>query len=476
MKQNKDKDLLARFLISKGQKTKPYFDVSEIENLLDYLDDMNNYTYHEDILILAKALHPDHSEIKIRECQYLIVKKRFQEAHEIAKTIKIKDDLIVDFIFIECFVGLKLISALAVYTEMLISEKSDEIYELYDFACETLANNEMTDEICDDLLSYTSRGLSLIPEHLGLNELYCSILEFQKKYEEAKVICNFLIDLDPYCGEYWSTMGRLNLFLHNYEEAIDACDYALLEDDFNSTIIIQKAYCYSMLGNYQEAINLYLGCMVGEAVKPANLELYIAECYIKMSDYKQAYHWLHELIYDENQTKESNVYINYINCCSELGYKEEELQIYQLVVDLYPNDLEVLYAKAFHYLNIGEDLRSIETLENIIETLKLNKNTRPEMWLDSYFKLGMLFFENGEYSRAYEYFESVKTERNDYPGINYFLAVCAFKLDECDCLIAAINNFTVDEAARFLDIFSLTDSFSELELEKINKALSKLKK
>lgn len=74
---------------------------------------------------------------------------------------------------------------------------------------------------------------------------------------KAKKIYNRLIDRDPFQTGYWNGLASAQYMASELNESIDSSNYTLAIDTNNTDAILNKANCFMLLGNYDEAQSLY---------------------------------------------------------------------------------------------------------------------------------------------------------------------------------------------------------------------------
>ena len=336
--------LINRYFAAKNDNVKPYFDVSEVEELMFYFDALGDSDNYGEIIRIGLYLHPTESNLKLHAFEYYMQLKQYKKAIGFIESFDCEDEeynISKVFFLLEGYCYLKDFEKIDTLVDKLIFERGEDIEDIYDYICDVI----ITAELYNESFIFVQKGLERNPNHLALKEINCNYFNVNERYEEAIVLCNELIDSDPYAFEYWQLLARIYLHQLKYDEVIDACDYALISAENEPSILLQKAYCYTMLENYEESLNLYLKVYKLESEDSA-LKPYIAECHVKLERYDQGYTWLHDYIYDETIKKEPLVYLNYMECCAELDMHSEEQSIFDKLTELYPENIILLYLKA----------------------------------------------------------------------------------------------------------------------------------
>lgn len=470
---NKNTLLTNRYFAAKNDNIRPYFDVSEIEELMFYFEALGDFDNYGEIIVLGINLHPGENNLKIQAFEYYMHLKQYKKAISFIEPFDFdKEEYNISKIFflLEGYCYLKDFEMVDTLVDKLIFEKEEDIEDIYDYICEVISMAELYKES----FVFVQKGLERQPNHFALKEINCNYLDVNERYEEATVLCNELIDSDPYSFEYWHLLARIYLHQLKYEEAIDACDYALISVENEPSILLQKAYCYTMLEGYEESLNLYLRVYKLEN-EDHTLKPYIAECCVKLERYDQGYTWLHDYIYDESIKKEPLVYLNYMECCAVLDKHTEEEAIFNKLTVLYPENIILLYLKALQSTKTGDDEATIELLEQVL--LKFSTfDIKPDIMMECYFKMGTLFFDVKEYQKGYKYFLKTKKMKNNYPELNLKLAECCLFLNLFKELTIYVKRLKVKEKKIFLKMYIINSTFTVAENEQLLNILEQINK
>jgi tetratricopeptide (TPR) repeat protein len=456
--------LINRYLDAKNKNYKPYFDVTELDELLLYFDSQGDFENYEEIIDLGVKLHPAEEGLKIQAFEHYMSKKQYLKALGFAELISsngIEYGITRKFFLLEGYSSLKNFDKIDVLVDELIFKDREDIDEIYNCVSDLI----ISEEAYNESLSFIQKGLKRLPNSPALREVYCNYLDANERYDEAYILCDELIDSDPYLPEYWQLLSKINMHQLKFEEAVDACDFALISAGNDTEIILQKAFCCSMLGNYEEVLELYLQAYRLEN-QDKSLHPFIAECCIKLQKHDQAYTWLQDYIYDDSIQKEALAYLNYMECCAELGLKAEEQLIFDTLAKLYPDNIILLYLKALQSTQAGDDASSIIILEEVL--LKFSGyDVKPEILMECYFKMGTLFFDVKNYQKAYEYFLKTVRIKKKYPEINLKLAECCLYLNLFKELTVYIKRLKVKEKKIFIKEYIVDSTFTAAENEEL---------
>ncbi len=131
--------------------------------------------------------------------------------------------------------------------------------------------NEEVDQVCIDIamifmaeskIDYAYEILGIGDKHNPKNIDLLFELAFcqEQKSLLPEAIATYLriIDIDTYIGEAWFNLGQIHFILNEFEEAIEAYDYALVINEKDSISLLQKAHAHFQLNQLELAIETYL--------------------------------------------------------------------------------------------------------------------------------------------------------------------------------------------------------------------------
>ncbi|GHU75774.1 hypothetical protein FACS189414_0600 [Bacteroidia bacterium] len=382
MKQDEVSQLLQRYFKAIKVGSEPYFDADEIDAILESFEQKDDFTHYEAILDLGLRLHPGNNDLRIRESKFYLYHEDYDQALHLVDSIAETNNIDIDMIRLECYCMLEGQYPKAVaYLQQLIDDDCEYLEDIFEFLTPMLSDMEMIDE-AKDLID---RGQRLFPDNMELKEELCYVLEAKNQYNEAILVCNELIDKEPYSYDYWFTLGRLYSLTNAFDEAIEAFDFALTCDDSDEQLKILKAYCLFMNENYEKAIEVYGEIDTEDETTDDKIKSLMAECFIKLEDFEQAYHLLKDIVF--KSSSDSYVYISYIRCCVETDRGKNASQALIKASDLFPKNVRILSLLALSYIESGrEDLALAITSKIINQLSDGNEDNEQEGEYDTFFK------------------------------------------------------------------------------------------
>jgi tetratricopeptide (TPR) repeat protein len=365
MEKEHTSELFQRYLVSLETGKEPYFDVDEINLLLDDFEQLEDYTHYEGVLKLGLKLYPFSIDLKIKECRLHFYYENYNQTLCLLDTIAETNNQELDMMRMECYCSLNQYPDVLDYIKKLVLRKCEYLEAIFEHTASTLEELEMIDEVCD----FVERALLLFPENLVLKDILCCVLELNGDFTKAISVCNELIDKDPYSSNYWGMLGRLYTMTSNFDKAIEAFDFAITCDSTAVELKLLKAYCLYINENYKKAIEVYSDITVDDDESSNSLKSIIADCYLKLDDYKQAYRLLKEIIERKREAADTYTYLNFIRCCMEIERDSEAYEALQRAGELFPDNVRVLTLLAIAHMGRGREDLAMGLMNKIVDNI-----------------------------------------------------------------------------------------------------------
>ncbi|CDA21292.1 putative uncharacterized protein [Bacteroides sp. CAG:144] len=275
-------DLIRRYedMLRCGERR--YFDAEDIEDIAYEYELSEQYRDALGVIEYGLELHPGNIDLLVRRAGYLLCLDRIDEAERQIDEIHSHTA-----------------DALLIQTEIALI-RSDFVRAMA-YIDDLLDSDELSLEICLDVidlfLDYDcfSEAFSFIDEACrrlpkdkdALMRELAHIYEDQQKNDEAIAIYNKLLDKDPYSHADWFDLARLLALRGKYDEAIEACDFALAIDENNVETMISKGCCLYDKGDFQAAMHLF-DEVIDTAQDKSLAHAMLAACYSHMELYEKA--------------------------------------------------------------------------------------------------------------------------------------------------------------------------------------------
>ena len=182
-------------------------------------------------------------------------------------------------------------------------------------------------------------------------------------------MCEKLIDKDPFSAHYWLSLCRCRLALREYNKALDACDFAITNDEDMGEAYLTRCNLYALLGNEQKATeNLEqatrLRAVESGEMNEMDLALLLDQDFVEDA-IKLMNFYLKHLDFTEEQR--TNTYFRLGVCYAHMRWDKNAFEYFDKVLEHRPDDAEVLAQKAIIYINQGNYDAAIEQLRLAVE-------------------------------------------------------------------------------------------------------------
>ncbi len=363
MKQKKRSRLLEKYLEAQKAGKEVYFDADEVDEILESLECSDDYSHYEAILALGLRLHPGSTNLRFRQCKFLVYNEKYNEALDLIESISDTEDLELDLLRLECYCALDQYHKVVSYLETHLDDK-EALVEVFEYVAPMLNDMDMNEEASD----FIQRGLKLFPNNLILKDEKCANLEALGDIEGAIKVCNELIDENPFSEEYWSALGRLYSIAGEFEQAIEAFDFALTCNGSNMDLKMLQGYCLYMNGSYKKAEEIYSELLTSNDKLDLRVIPFLAECHFKQNNFKESYILLEKYLnkIDPDEEVEFNIYFYYLCSALSLKKKKEEIApVLSKAIELYPNNAQLLLIQTILCIDEGDEEGADRLLSNI---------------------------------------------------------------------------------------------------------------
>ena len=432
-----------------------YFDVFEIEGIVDHYLDEGKISLAQEAVNFGLEMHQSAISLKIKNAQILLVDGKVEEALEIVELVEKIEDTNSDVYLIK---GSALI--LLDKTDEAIKAYEQSIFYNYDEQDELLYNIGITigqAGLVEKAIEFLKQAHELNPK----NELVLYELGYylDKDLQSESAIKHYdkYLDIDPFNASVWYNLGITYNRIGNYKKAVEAYDYAIaLNDEFEQSIF-NKANALSNDEQYEEAIKSYQEYL--EIDKDNDDALcYLGECYMNLSRNNEA------LVSYQKAIRLNKNNPNAWYGCGLVMWMEGQLDESQTMLkkaiklDEENADFWLIYGK------INEDLKQFEQAESAFEMSTMLDPKNAESWV-SYAEMK---YDLGNLGKAIEILKQAYKYISDDSAITYRLAAYLLKnQDE----ISATGYF---EKALKVDYNSHSDLFNYYPEANQNESIKKL--
>lgn len=251
----KDYDSEVRDLVLDFERTvmrggMQFFDVDELEMIIDYYLEVNDIKPLEEAVRFAEKLYPDSTEVKLRRAHVAIARKQYKSALNQLLVLHDREPENTDLAY----------SLGIVYSAMgrpdeavdqFLAASSDgwQLGRIYG----NIAEEYVKKEDLDTALRYYEAALASEGHDSATLYNYVDTCEQKGCPEVAVQKLEDYVDHNPYSRDGWHCLGLVYIDLGLLEKAVEAFEYALAIDKGSGETYVELAYAYELLGDVGRA-------------------------------------------------------------------------------------------------------------------------------------------------------------------------------------------------------------------------------
>ena len=381
--------------------------------LLDEFEEKDDYTYYEEVIRHGLELHPGNPDLLVRLCQSLADQSQFESALKMTESIAgtKEQQLDLDKVRLECYFMLGHYDEI----DVLLNARKNESYpdyhsELYEHIID-FEINECYITMAEKLLIEARK---LYPKNQTFKSQLCTILESQRRFEEAITIIDELIDASPYSYEAWDHKGRLLALDSEFEKAVDAFDFALTCNQIppreELDIRLLRSWALYMNKSYDKAIESYQEIDLQNRTIRQESVPSLAECYFKTGHTEKGLELFRDYLAEFDKFDQVSTYINYTQCLAGMDLQDEICKQLEAAFDYYPDEELLSCLLIQHYVELHPtDMANIQRMINRLIT-QLTKNEMlfdEELTLDQLLVTGYQLFKHCGPAQAIHFFNKL---------------------------------------------------------------------
>jgi len=404
-------EVILRFENMKKNNEPCYFDVIELEVIIDYYLEGNNPLNAYEAMAFACELHPNSVPIQIRKARVLLEKGRALEALAIVRRVEHIEPGNYEILICKG-------TALAMLGDLSGAQKSFETAIKSDAEDEETILYSITSVLqnlnyYEQMIPYLHRLSELEPDFPA--HIYDLAYAYEKKGHFEKSIefyCRYLEE-EPNSDSAWYNLGIIYNKTGDYDNALEAYDYALAINPANTFALFNKANILSNLEKYGEAMDVYREFVEEE---PESLEglTYLAECYDKTGNEELARKYYFEAI--ELTPEFPDPWFGLGLLALNRDKASESIPFLEKAVLLDENNAD-------YWFTLG---KANIMLNNFKKALKcFRKTLRIDVYFDdAWIETGLIIMMTDAHKRALPFLREARKTSGEVPGIYFLLASC----------------------------------------------------
>ena len=386
-----------------------YLDADDFADLTDWYGTRTRYDNAFEAVDYGLKIHPDSTPLLVQKAYLYIDTNKKDLARQLIKSIK------------EDTPEVKVLRAHLLLNEGKLSAAEELL--------NTIEEKEELGNVVDVSYMYLDMGypekalewLSPVLKKYAENEAFIAVtadcFHAQGLIDKASFFYNKLIDINPYSAPYWFGLAKCYFEMHDFDKAIDACDYAIVSDDQFTDAYVMKGHAFFQLGNEDEALKCYQQAEKLHGIAPDFICMYIGLCKVSKGEWEEAFKNL-EMAIKLNDDLLSpllpSIYSNAGLCLHKLGKIRKAHQYCKKAQELAPSEVE-------NYLIEGRIYMEEEKLDKAIKQWATALEYDPSA--DTWCEIGTYSMDFGYFEYAKTAFERVLELEPEFEGINERLTI-----------------------------------------------------
>lgn len=398
-----------KFLAGKGPG---YFDVEELETIVDYYLRKGKTKDSSKALDLGFQLHPGSSELKTKRAKIYLVAGETQKAFRLLDSLGTSSDYEVILLRIEALLKLSRNKEAYALSNQLFDSETEDLDNIgLDIAFIYIAQLDF-----ETALYFLKKGDAFNP--LSIDLLFELAFCYEQLADNDKAIetYNRIINIDSYTSEAWFNLGQVYFAVQDYPNAINAYDFALAINENDPLTSLQKAHAHFQNGDYEEAIETY-NDHKKLVIEAWQANLFIGESYEKLEKYDDAIVYYQKSLIDQPDNYDA---LTGMAIC----YLEKEDFPESLIYIRKALDVQEDAHDAWVYL--AEALIGLEDIDNALLAYLKSITLEPNQ-PDTLMAIANICMDKMEYETALQYYLTAYDQDTTLEFIDLFIAVAFYK-------------------------------------------------
>lgn len=365
MDEGSQERLIQKFEEMRQSDARYYFDIEELEELVDY------YMFHPEnhlafeVLELGKEQHPDSMGLAIKEAEALFYSDKIEQAVHLLDNLSLHGN--ADF---EHYFSQASIYSMAEQKNKAIEILSHllEIAEGEDLLETKLALAKEFQEISDyqRAIEIYQAILTDLPDNDDALLELCMSFELSLDYDYGIRVLNDFINENPYNHLAWFSLGNLYLLIDDYEESYRAFEYAgLIKPDFKESFF-NMGNMLMKIERFDDAIDAFKQSLGTDAHENAIALNFIGHCYIVQNRNEEALKYFKKTI--ESNQDYADGWLGSAIAYSNLTLFEESLLCVEKAIKIAPNNMYYKYFYGDTVFNMGDFERAEQIYQEVFES------------------------------------------------------------------------------------------------------------
>jgi tetratricopeptide (TPR) repeat protein len=433
-------EVVRRYEQAIQNRTVGYFDVEELEVIIDYYLNCGQPKESSKAIDLGISLHPGSTALQAKRAKVYLASGEVRKAFQILERTHSSNDPETELMKGEALLRLNHESEAHLVFSSLADNTQSDIANL----CLDIAHVYISNGYYKRALIYLEKGLTEDPKDIDLLQDAAFCYEQTDKPDTAIEYYNRIIDIDAYSVESWFNLGLVYFNRENYQQALDAFDFVTVIDDDDFGGWLQKGNTLFHLNRFKESLECYRHCETKVAY-PDILQVFMGECYEKLDDYTNAKNCYERAL--EINPQNSDAWSGMGICSLELEVPEDSIRYLLKSLEFDAENFETWVYLAEAYINTN---RVKEAEKAYKKSLKLEQQ-QPDTWV----ALGNIYIDMALYQSALDCYLEAYKQDSALENINLFLSIAYYKLSDFEKAIPLLHkalDLNPEASSIFLDI------------------------
>lgn len=445
-------ELIARYELFMAGKGPGYFDVEELETIVDYFLRKGKAKESSKALDLGMRLHPGNSSLQSKRAKIYLALGETQKAMRILDTLSESTEYELMLLKAEALIK----SGRQKEAELICNEIIENEIEDIDNICIDIAFIYIADLNIHKALQFLKIGDQFNNQNIDLLFELAFCYEQLVDSDMAIDTYNRIINIDSYLPEAWFNLGQVYFVQQDFQKALTAYDFVLVINENDSLACLQKAHAHFQLEQYQEAVEAYAdyGKMTSENWQT---QLFIGESYEKMERFDEAIEFYTQSLIEKPENYDALTGIAI--CLLEKEQFEESLAYSQRALKQHEDAPDA-------WVYLAEALVGLDNLDDALLAY-LKSITIEANQPDTLMAIANICMDKGEWKTALEYYLAAYDLDNTLEFIDLFIAVAFYQNDNISASKIYLNKAisqNLDARKLFFEVCpdAKTEDFSEL--------------
>jgi tetratricopeptide (TPR) repeat protein len=356
-------DLVTDYEALREQGREVVWEEKAFAQVIEYYERENQFPRAIEAINLAIKHFAYSADFYLKKAQLLI------DTHQEAQALQVLEAA-ANFAPFDPEIGLlraEALSQMGLYEEALdllneLKPNADSTTLANIYVCEA-AVYEHSEEY--ERMYYALKGaLQENPHHEEALEQLWLCVEATRKYEESIALHQEVIEADPYSYLAWYNLGHAQAYLGNYEEAIEAYEYAFLTNEKFEFAYRDCAEMCCEIKQYRKALQCY-GEVLERFEPDSELFFNMGQCYQHLADYTSARACYTKALHLDHYNDEILFHIG--ECYARAGKWKQAVKAFNKAIDMEDFREEYYAALAEACAALGEAEQAAANFKKAVE-------------------------------------------------------------------------------------------------------------